>query len=185
MKRTLSFFNDTIVVFALLFVISVAFLATYALSPVAFEKSILAQNENYSQNSVLGIQDNKLITYQNIFTTHAYFDVAPVTVNEDYVTKISIGPVSKGQITKPIVKINNPGTQSRKMLIKLAAAESEIQGMDAHLTVDGNEVELNKETNSTVVNIGGGSSKDIGIDILNSQNVYYSVNFDLTISPEN
>lgn len=185
MKRTLSFFNDTIVVFALLFVISVAFLATYALSPVAFEKSILAQNQSNYQSPVLGINDAKLITYQNTFTSHAYFDVTPVTVNEDYVAKISIGPVTKGQISKSIVKINNPGSQSRKMLVKLKAAESEVQGMDVKLTIGGNEVVLNRETNSTVVNIGSGGSKDIGLEMNNTSNIHYAASFDLAISPEN
>ena len=93
MKKLLKFFNDSVLVIALFFITVTAFLGTYALSPVAFEKSVLARD--YQKEPVLGEVDSKYLEFENIYEEHDYFKVVGTPVNGTYKALIKIGPVRR------------------------------------------------------------------------------------------
>ena len=95
MKSLISFLTDSILVIMLLFVMTAAFLATYALSPIAFEKSSLAKND-YDVSNILG--DNQNLGFEIVnMQQNQNVEIQRNNESGDEVIRIKISNIAKGE----------------------------------------------------------------------------------------
>ena len=184
MKKLLKFLNDSILIFAVIFIVIAAFMATYALSPVAFEKSILAENSKFNNSEpVLGENEFKYLEFENIYKEHEYFSVNGIPVNGDYKATIKLGPVSAGELSKPIVKVHNPSSKSKKAKINFKFSQADINIIKPKLIINGQVYDFSGgEKDNVVFDLVADQTADVNIQIEVLQRINYPLNLELTIT---
>lgn len=135
MKNLLTFLYDSILVICFLFIVSFAFLATYALSPIPYGKSHLVNN----QSNVLGKEDRAII-FEDAYRQGQDFDVSSLIDSQEYKAIVDYGPLDAGSSKEALVKLRNPSGYSKVITFQLKSAYKQSKGLDIFLEVDGNTI---------------------------------------------
>lgn len=184
MKKFIRFINDSLVIFCLFCIVIGAFMATYALSPIAYEKSALAYNKN-DQSPILGKSDFKNLEFTNIYKEHEYFTVKSASAGGEYKADIILGPVSEGEFKKAIVQIYNPSESRKTAIIKLIMAQNLSDVIEGAVVLDKEKYILNAGNDYSIsVEIKPGQKQDLSILLNLSERFNYTLNINLAVSSD-
>jgi|GEM_PF-5160342 len=182
-RSIFAFLSDSILIIAFVFVAIAAFLGTYALSPVVFEKSSLAQDSNSAP--VLGEFDVKYLEYEDLYEEHESFTVESSALQGDYKADMKIGPISAGRIEKNIVRVVNSSVARKSASIRIKYPLLEAEGIDVFLKVEGEEYEFPANDDKQIgIDLGKGDSIEIALVMESDKQINYPVSIELTITSE-
>lgn len=180
MKSLFSFLTDSIYVMLFFVIVSAAFMATYALSPIKLEDSILGKTNQ--PMGVLGENDVKVVKYSEIFQEHEYFQVVGNETDGSYFANLSIGPYTAGEFEKPLIRVENLSKKGTNVKVNLKAAISEVKGSKIGLVIGDEKVSLEEGFLQREIYVGGENSKDIYISVSSAADINYPINLSLDVS---
>ncbi len=180
MKLFFSFLTDSVYVVFFFLIILAAFMATYALSPIKFEDSILGKTNQ--PMGVLGDVDVHRIEYVELYEEHNYFSIDSNIVGNNYYADFKIGPYTAGELEKPIVNIKNTSAAGANVKVSLKAAISAVEGLQMGLRVGDEKVSMQKGVFEREIFLTGNTEKEVSFYTNTSSDINYPLSLYLEIT---
>ena len=106
-----------------------------------------------------------------------------IPVNGDYKATIKLGPVSAGELSKPIVKVHNPSSKSKKAKINFKFSQADINIIKPKIIINGQVYDFSGgEKDNVVFDLVADQTADVNIQIEVLQRINYPLNLELTIT---